>query len=227
MPPYRHSQRGWLTGDSLAPETGRVLVIPGDLAFIMAVNGALTELQYEYNWEQFGTVTPEEAADAMRVMLADYFQSSFVPPLVEGQMSRVDLWYRYATPATVVTSGVTFTINAGQMFAHYCQPISPAQNWFWYHPVTLQPGTYEFRMLYVKQLDSGILTLQYELADGTITAFGAGVDFHAGFALNQEYSTTVTIPDNVVKIRFGTTTKNTGSSGYNLAITAMFLWRTG
>jgi microcystin-dependent protein len=69
----------WLTGGKL-PASGdvfcRQLRIPNDLAFIQAVNGALMDLTQPENWEQFGIVTPEEAAAAMFEMYLAYLDST-------------------------------------------------------------------------------------------------------------------------------------------------------
>lgn len=68
----------WLTGNSV-PTTDficRLLIIPNDLALVIAVNGALDELTEVENWEQFGTSTPQECADAMAVMWDKYIESS-------------------------------------------------------------------------------------------------------------------------------------------------------
>lgn len=53
----------------------RRLRIPNDIGFLMAVNGALAELAKEYNWEQVGAVTPEQARAAMLDMLLDTLDS--------------------------------------------------------------------------------------------------------------------------------------------------------
>jgi len=55
----------WLTGDTI-PETTtcRVIRIPDDPTFRRALSGALLELTKAENWEQFGTLTPEEQASA-------------------------------------------------------------------------------------------------------------------------------------------------------------------
>lgn len=69
-------QQGWVTPDSL-PSTYlcRRLLIPNQLFFIAAVNGAIEQLAHEYNWEQVGTVTAEEAAAAMEQMYNQYQES--------------------------------------------------------------------------------------------------------------------------------------------------------
>lgn len=64
----------YLTGDTI-PTTDficRRLVIPNDLALIIAVNGAIEELTRSYNWQTFGTVTAEQAAEAMSEMYWKY-----------------------------------------------------------------------------------------------------------------------------------------------------------
>lgn len=63
------SKHGWLTPNEI-PEatTCRSLLIPDDVDIVAAVSGALLPLTKQYNWEQFGTVTPEEIAEAMMTM---------------------------------------------------------------------------------------------------------------------------------------------------------------
>jgi len=70
------SRKGWLTPDAptLDPECRRIL-IPANEMFMGAVNGALLELTKAYNWEKFGTMTPEEAASVMYDMWLSYLDS--------------------------------------------------------------------------------------------------------------------------------------------------------
>jgi len=63
----------YLTPDEIPTDTiCRVLKIPNDRAIIAAVTGALNELIYSWNWEQGGTVTPQEASQAL-VNMFDQF----------------------------------------------------------------------------------------------------------------------------------------------------------
>jgi len=59
--------RAWLTPDSPAPEDerGRCFTVPNDNALVGAVSGALLPLTDASNWQSFGSMTPEEAADIM------------------------------------------------------------------------------------------------------------------------------------------------------------------
>lgn len=67
----------WLTGDTIAAADFicRRLVIPNDIALIMAVNGALLDLVKPRNWEQHGAATPDETAALMQTMFFDYQES--------------------------------------------------------------------------------------------------------------------------------------------------------
>ena len=64
--------RGWLTPNSVpASTTCRVLFIPDDEAWIAIVTGALNNLVEPFNFEQYGSLTPQQTADA----LVDMFDS--------------------------------------------------------------------------------------------------------------------------------------------------------
>lgn len=63
----------YLTPDDIPGDTTcRVLLIPDNTDWIAIVTGAIQELSFTYNWEQFGTVTPQECADAMFTMLNEF-----------------------------------------------------------------------------------------------------------------------------------------------------------
>jgi len=63
-------RHAWLTPDSIPTATiCRRCVIPDDLGIKIAVSGALDLLGDANNWEQFGTVSPDDIASAMRDML--------------------------------------------------------------------------------------------------------------------------------------------------------------
>lgn len=68
---------GWLTPDSTPVEVVcRTLFIPNSEAWLAIVTGAILELSQPYNWEQFGTLTPDECATRMSIMLDEFtFQS--------------------------------------------------------------------------------------------------------------------------------------------------------
>ena len=67
-----------MSGQRLTPDTApagyysRRVLIPADTEWLAIVSGALLELQYAYNFEQFGTATPDETAARFAVMLGDF-----------------------------------------------------------------------------------------------------------------------------------------------------------
>lgn len=53
----------------------RTVLIPDDLDWLLIVNGALSELCDPVNFEQFGSVTPDEAAERFRQMFFEFRDS--------------------------------------------------------------------------------------------------------------------------------------------------------
>ena len=115
-------KRAWLTPDTedaLADLVCRRILVPDSPAFRESVNGALLELTYSWNWEQYGTMTPEEAASAMLEIYNDYMlngecTSSEIPTpfwdsgddLDDEAPPATESWYGYvddvdASPETI------------------------------------------------------------------------------------------------------------------------------
>jgi len=94
--------RAWLTPDSPTPEEERcrTISVPDDLAFVGAVTGALLPLTQPDNWEQSGSMTPEEAAGIMSAAFESFVDSDCTtgepcPPPTLPDGSRV--WRRNPT----------------------------------------------------------------------------------------------------------------------------------
>jgi len=65
--------RGWLTPDTLpSTATRRALLIPDSPIWEAIVTGAILELTYNFNWEQFGELTVEECTARMLTMLNQF-----------------------------------------------------------------------------------------------------------------------------------------------------------
>jgi microcystin-dependent protein len=65
----------YLTPSIVTPVTQYVcrrLVFPANFDLLLAIKGAVLELTYPWNWEQFGTSTPEEMAALMSIMYDDF-----------------------------------------------------------------------------------------------------------------------------------------------------------
>lgn len=71
------AQYGWLTPDDIPTSViCRTLFIPDSESWLAIVTGAILELSQPYNWEKFGTLTPDECAERMRSMQDEFtFQS--------------------------------------------------------------------------------------------------------------------------------------------------------
>jgi len=64
----------YLTPDSLPEGTDcRSLQIPASSEWLALVTGALTELTKKWNWEQYGSVTVDQAVSVMETMISAYF----------------------------------------------------------------------------------------------------------------------------------------------------------
>lgn len=67
----------WLTPDTAPTLTQcRRLLIPDDELWLAAVSGALVEMTREWNWEEHGALTPEEAAERAQTMFLAFLDDS-------------------------------------------------------------------------------------------------------------------------------------------------------
>lgn len=68
--------RAFLTPPTLPTTTRcRVLEIPDSPEWLGLVGGALVELLHEENWERFGAITPQQAAQAAQDIIHSYYGS--------------------------------------------------------------------------------------------------------------------------------------------------------
>jgi len=65
----------WLTPDSIPTNrVCRMLSIPASSEWLALVSGALLELTKEWNWEQSGSITAEQAAEEAASFFMDYYE---------------------------------------------------------------------------------------------------------------------------------------------------------
>lgn len=75
----------YLTPNSIPSGTiCRTVLIPDDIDWVVIVNGALSELLRAENFEQFGSLTPEEVADRFEQMFFETRDSECPPVIVVG-----------------------------------------------------------------------------------------------------------------------------------------------
>lgn len=73
----------YLTPSSTPADTVcRRLYIPNSPEWLAVVNGAISELMKPYRWEQFGAVSPEEAAERMQQMYLEYVRTDCLIGLI-------------------------------------------------------------------------------------------------------------------------------------------------
>ena len=120
--------RAWLTPDSddaLADLVCKRILVPDSPAFRESVSGALLELTHSWNWEQYGTMTPDEAALAMLEIYNDYMLNgecgtSEVPTpfwdsgddLDDENTPALEQWYGYVDEPDGDPAELTFFENA-------------------------------------------------------------------------------------------------------------------
>lgn len=67
------ARHGYLTPETIpATTTRRWICFPDEQYILAAVNGALMELTYSYNWELFGAITPDEISAALLPYVLDF-----------------------------------------------------------------------------------------------------------------------------------------------------------
>lgn len=70
------SKRGYLTPDSIPAATiCRRISFPDSEAWLALVSGMVSSAVYAFNWEEFGAVTPQEAADRCLKMFEEFTRS--------------------------------------------------------------------------------------------------------------------------------------------------------
>lgn len=82
---------------------------------MLAVRGALLELTKPQNWEQFGTATPDELAEAMRLMMECFDMENPIAALH---------WIVLTHPTTTVPNGILTHVAPNE-----CQ-ITSSEEWF-------------------------------------------------------------------------------------------------
>jgi len=87
---------GWLTPDSAPGDyICRRVFIPNSVDWIAIVAGALNELIYDYNFEQFGTATPAETAAEFAIMFDKF---SYEGPSCK-MLGEIILWSGASAPS--------------------------------------------------------------------------------------------------------------------------------
>ena len=204
--------QAWLTPNAAGGNTvRRVLVIPVELE--TSVNGALQELAEVYNWEPYGTMTPDEAAALADDMLEGYYMS-IVGDDILGRNTHVALW-----APTGFNNGWQWGQNPSSNNAGYWKtPDAATNNTYVEWAVYLSPGTYKVHWLATSQASAG---------DGNVKMDGTVIQnfslYSASTTFNNSFITSAfTITDGGSHLlRYTITGKQPSSGGYRLYIAAI------
>lgn len=182
-------KNGWLTGDSLAGTTSRLLVIPGDMTMVMAVTGALYPLTEQINWEKFGTVEPEDAAYAMRLMLLDYLQSDEPEPGMDTSMI-------IFPDQLQIASGQpwTWTSDTASSLAGYFQQTPPTITDASYTTRWFSAGVWEYRIVYFRNTDAGAAEFEIAPVSGGAAILNTTLSWYGAAQRNSVFSGTFIVP---------------------------------
>lgn len=210
----------WLTGNSIPEdEFCRVIRVPNDPVFIHAISGALLELTYAGNWEQQGTLTPEQQAAAFDDVYVAFTQSECI--------EATDLVYpknfmAFGQQAKLVGAGaLQYVFLANTQFGHYTRVVSPYINQEIAFDMLLAAGNWEFQWLSITNNSSGIHRFRIDDTDTTTIN-----DYYSATqAVNVQSTPTplqVIANDGIHRLSFKATSKNASSSNYNLWLQAFW-----
>lgn len=141
----------WLTPDT--PDgaiVGRVLLIPE--VFTPYVDGALEDLADAFNWEAFGTETPDAAALAMRAMIDDFYASTVMTD-ISGGLTSIPIWNPSSAPNGWAFGADALAFDAGS-YAFSNTNQNNEVTW----AVPIGAGTWSISALVTQRTTSGIIT---------------------------------------------------------------------
>lgn len=133
---------------------------------------------------------------------------------------RAEMWHDQST--AIAGGAILPQVNTGQAYNMIASPNLPAQNDEWTNSVVLEAGTYSMRMLSLKTLSSGILTVYLD------NVLILTVDLYNAVNLDNQITTVASVT--VVGtgrhvIRGVVATKNAASAGYEASITKIWFRR--
>jgi hypothetical protein len=123
--------RGYLTPDSIpASLTRRWICFPDDQYILAAINGALWELTFPFNWELFGAITPDEITEALIPYILDFQASEAVCMPLQGAPVFFEDQKTQNTAGGASTSGSWQTRTLNQILNPASYDVSLSSNQF-------------------------------------------------------------------------------------------------
>lgn len=207
----------WLTGDEV-PTTFkcREVRIPDNPAFVSALNGAVLELTYPHNWEQFGTLTPQEMAAAFLDVYFALQDDQCVEPQTVIYPASFEI---NPLSARVFGGGVpTFTVNTTVVNGLYAEQLPAALGTQLVYPFYCRAGTYDMMLIGLRS--TIYAQTKYYLDDVDLVT--AHDWYNAATQTNFQQTFSMVVPaDGWHKLRIHAYAKNVSSSAYNVRISSI------
>lgn len=209
----------WITPDEPGDSNvARCLSVPSELQ--PAVNWALQQLTFAANWEQVGTLTPQECADAMVDVLAAYYESEDCT-MAGNPNSDFILWREgQVTNGAAIAAAILATQELNGYWWQSTFAINDEVEFF----VMLEQGEYDLTVHGRRNSNHGI---QHWLIDGVEDANTIDM-YSASTQINYEATISVSVATSGLhSIKCKMSTKNASSNGYGNQMTWLKLFRTG
>lgn len=210
----------WLTGNSIPEdEFCRVIRVPNDPVFIHAISGALLELTYAGNWEQQGTLTPEQQAAAFDDVYVAFTQSECIEA---SDLIYPKSFLAFGNVFKMVGAGALQTIFlANTMHGQYTRVVTPYNGQEYEAEILMAAGNWKINYVAISNNSSGIVRLRVDQADTIFVN-----DYYSAVqTLNLISNNTQTVAiatDGNHKIGFQNEGKNASSSNYNFWLQAVW-----
>lgn len=210
----------YLTGNSIpVGQKCRSIHVPDDPAFMAALSGALLELTYPYNWEQFGTLTPDDMAQEFINVYGNFADSVCIEPEDVIYPKHIDI---NCLLAKVVTgNSLLRTVSTTQYFQYTIEqsPFTAAGNKMSF-PFYCAKGQYDIFILGNIANNCGNFR---SFVDGVnVNQDQGGYNATAIANIRFTLSSVDILTDGVHLLELDVNGKNAASSAYRLAVSSIF-----
>lgn len=193
--------------------------MPDDPAFMAALNGAMLELTYPWNWEQFGALTPDEMAQEFINVYGEFADSVCIEP---DDLIYPKQFHTFGQVGKVIAGNTLIGVAlAGALYGGYTKMTTPAISQEWEIEVLLAKGIWNFWYMCISNNSSA--DIRFRLNGANTTNINSW--YSSGQVLNivQPINADQTIlTDGIHTVGFKAETKQAASSNYNMWIQAVW-----
>jgi len=213
----------WLTPDAIPADTACVrLLVPNDVSLIAAVFGALLTLTEAENWEQYGTQTPEDTAQAMLNM----YEAAAADAADCGvSVGEVNLWHARSVADVGAAIVPSFASTVYHSHIALQSPAAVTDRW---HTASFHLSAGDYKVLTTEYRTTANGVLKYELrrvSDNVVVADPSSDQYNAvntPFLGDYQF---LNVPEDDYYIRGQVTGKHASSTGYQVRLSLIQLRR--